>query len=87
LDSAQIAVTSPTPHEMIENLCGDLINEFKCQKNSIVIDIGCGDGRWLKALSAVITTGYCIGVELNDVRLQLARGNCSEVSTEAITIF
>jgi len=39
-----------------------------------VIDLGCGDGRWLSAISRRVDCA-CFGVEIDDSRLSLARLN------------
>ena len=66
--STLIAPISPTPHDIIVlfipslNLCAD----------SFLIDLGCGDGRWL-ITAATLTECKCLGIDIDDQRLCLAK--------------
>jgi SAM-dependent methyltransferase len=63
-----VASLSPTPQDFI---C-DIIDRLSITDKSVVIELGCGDGRWLKAI-CVQFHSFCIGVEMDGDRIQCAR--------------
>lgn len=62
------APISPTPNMIIEAF----LPRLNIDPNSLLVDLGCGDGRWLFAANAV-TNCRCLGVDVDEVRLTIAR--------------
>jgi ubiquinone/menaquinone biosynthesis C-methylase UbiE len=48
--------------------------------SDLVIDLGCGDGRWLTHISAS-SSCQCWGVEIDSNRLQITRQRIEEVGS------
>lgn len=65
--SVLAAPISPTPELIIESV----LHHIKLDKGSLLIDLGCGDGRWLIAASKR-TNCRCLGIDTDDERLQKA---------------
>jgi len=62
------APISPTPNAIIETF----LPHLHLDSNSLLIDLGCGDGRWLLAAHES-TQCHCLGVDVDEERLQMAR--------------
>lgn len=62
------APISPTPNLIIETFLPHLNLDSK----SLLIDLGCGDGRWLIA-AAKITSCKCLGIDVDKERLGMAQ--------------
>ena len=61
------APISPTPNDII-NL---FLPHLNLGPNSLLVDLGCGDGRWLITASK-LTNCKCLGIEVDDQRIELA---------------
>ena len=68
-----LAVVSPSPTDLIEVICSDL--HFS---SAVIIELGCGDGRWLKQLSSRRGVVHCVGIEVNKSRLERAQSLCDQ---------
>ena len=68
LNEQQLAAPiSPTPNEIINIF----LPHLNLGPNALLVDLGCGDGRWL--ISASKLTGCrCLGIEVDDQRIKLA---------------
>jgi len=77
LAAVVVAPISPTPPEVISRI----LPKLNMTPNSTVVDLGCGDGRWI--LAAYKEYGCrCIGCDIDDARLNLARQNSFELMSE-----
>ena len=97
-DQGILGTLSPAPSEFItqtvlwtkQNSSSDSSSErnernnLNISRSSIVIDLGCGDGRWLKAIRDLYGC-LCIGVELDKERISLAAADDSVVLSPATT--
>jgi len=73
-----VAPISPTPLTVIFLI----LPKLNLTPKSTVVDLGCGDGRWI--LAAYRTYGCrCIGCDIDDVRLDLARKEISKVQSSS----
>ena len=61
--SGFVGALSPTPQAFIDELLADA--DFVAVSPRAVLDLGCGDGRWLTAISARFSLCVCVGVELD----------------------
>jgi len=68
LSSQLAAPISPTPHLIIEAF----LPLLELTRNSLLVDLGCGDGRWLIAANDQ-TQCRCLGIDVDEERLQIAR--------------
>jgi SAM-dependent methyltransferase len=64
------APISPTPKIIIETFLPCL----KIDQNSLIVDLGCGDGRWLFAANS-FTNCRCLGIDVDEERLTIARND------------
>lgn len=62
------APVSPTPYQVIEAF----LPRLDINSNSFLIDLGCGDGRWLIAAYEHAQC-RCLGIDVDENRLILAR--------------
>ena len=62
------APISPTPKKIIETF----LPRFKIHRSSLLVDLGCGDGRWLFAANA-FTNCRCLGIDVDVERLLIAQ--------------
>eukprot|EP01041_Mallomonas_annulata_P011681 gene11681-24464_t len=65
-----IAPISPSPNDLITTV----VNEMDLCCTDLVVDLGCGDGRWLSAFASRFHC-VCIGVDIDSDRLCIARTN------------
>mmetsp|Transcript_39132 Transcript_39132/g.71706 ORF Transcript_39132/g.71706 Transcript_39132/m.71706 type:complete len:199 (-) Transcript_39132:37-633(-) len=67
--SSQLAAPiSPTPNAIIETF----LPHLNLHPNSLLVDLGCGDGRWLLAANKH-TQCRCLGIDVDEERLEIAR--------------
>ena len=73
------AAISPAPDDVIELIINDLKSETS-NELKIICDCGCGDGRWLTALTSSMHHGKCLvyGLELDGERIEKTLRNCKE---------
>ena len=62
------APISPTPNLIIEAF----LPRLNLDSNSLLVDLGCGDGRWLIAANKS-TQCKCLGIDVDEERLSIAR--------------
>lgn len=62
------APISPTPNMIIEAF----LPRLNIDPNSLLVDLGCGNGRWLFAANA-LTNCRCLGIDVDQVRLTIAQ--------------
>ena len=68
-----IAVLSPTPEDLIERVLNYLLDSYGEKiRGKTVIDIGCGDGRWIVRWVTKIPKCIAYGTDLDEGRLILA---------------
>ena len=67
LEGGVVASLSPTPLAFISST----IDLLSLNQSSLVMELGCGDGRWLKAIHSRFHS-LCIGVEMDNERLKSA---------------
>ena len=72
-ESKLAAPISPTPNLIIEKL----LPHLKLDSSQLMVDLGCGDGRWLFAASQ-ITQCRSFGIDIDDNRLRLANEMISD---------
>ncbi len=72
LKDGVVASLSPTPPAFISSI----IDLLTLNQNSLVVELGCGDGRWLKAIHSRFHS-LCVGVEMDNDRLISAK--CSGI--------
>ncbi len=68
-----VAPISPTPISLIN----EIMPYLKLDSSSRVIELGCGDGRWILSLAKQTNCVY-IGIEIDQERLKLARRHKKE---------
>jgi len=68
--STLAAPISPTPNIIIESF----LPRLKIDRNSLLVDLGCGDGRWLFAANS-FTSCRCLGIDVDEERLTIARND------------
>ena len=73
------APISPTPDTIIESF----LPRLDLHSNSLLIDLGCGDGRWLIAANK-LTQCRCLGIDIDEERLQRARDSISKGRIEGL---
>ena len=66
-EGTRVATLSPSPHNMIMHF----IDELDLSSLSVVIELGCGDGRWMHAIERKFKC-TCIGIEIEPQRLKVA---------------
>lgn len=66
--------------ELNEHL--DKMGYPKNAKNTLLIDIGCGDGQLLA--QALKRGGYCAGIDISDVGVTMSAQRCAEVTKSTI---
>lgn len=75
LDSSKlVAPVSPTPDELIDMV----MPRLNLTADSLVVDLGCGDGRWIIAASKNYNC-KCIGCDIDGKRLALAEEGVSKL--------
>ena len=74
-ESKLAAPISPTPNLIIEKL----LPHLKLDSSQLLIDLGCGDGRWLLA-SSQLTQCRSFGIDIDENRLRLANEMISDHS-------
>jgi SAM-dependent methyltransferase len=72
-DSQLAATISPTPHLIIETF----LPHLRLDSSKLLVDLGCGDGRWLLAASK-LTQCRSFGIDLDEDRLKIANQIISE---------
>jgi SAM-dependent methyltransferase len=77
--ATKLAPVSPTPDTLIDHAIKGILDSpptpwLKLHSESLVVDLGCGDGRWMVALHQTYQC-RCIGVEFDTERIQLAQRN------------
>mmetsp|Transcript_5148 Transcript_5148/g.10790 ORF Transcript_5148/g.10790 Transcript_5148/m.10790 type:complete len:240 (+) Transcript_5148:939-1658(+) len=73
LDSNLAAPISPTPNLIIKTF----LPHLKLDSSKLVVDLGCGDGRWLLATSK-LTRCRSFGIDLDEDRLKIANQSILE---------
>jgi SAM-dependent methyltransferase len=63
-----VAPISPTPVSLMK----EIVPQLKLDSSSRVIELGCGDGRWIMNLAKKFQCN-CIGTDIDKERLKLAR--------------
>jgi SAM-dependent methyltransferase len=76
-DLQLLAPISPTPHLIIETL----LPHLRLDSSKLLVDLGCGDGRWLLAASK-LTQCRSFGIDLDENRLKIANQSISEQNLE-----
>ncbi len=66
-ESQLAAPISPTPHAIIENF----LSHLRLNSSKLLVDLGCGDGRWLVAATK-LSQCRSFGIDVDDDRLKLA---------------
>jgi len=75
-NESSFSLISPTP----QNAISRVLLKLKLSSNSLLIDLGCGDGRWI--IHAAQEYGcHCIGCDVDDQRLDLAKRKIDEMVT------
>ena len=69
-----VAPISPTPIELINIV----IPRLNLAADSLVVDLGCGDGRWIAAASKNYSC-KCIGCDIDEEMLALAKEELSKL--------
>ena len=64
-----VGALSPTPHAFIAELLADTDVFASTSRSSSVLDLGCGDGRWLTAFATRFPGSVCVGVEMDAAQL------------------
>lgn len=59
-----LAAISPSPVSLIDEVLSDVDDD-----QHLLIDMGCGDGRWLVRAARRFQNCMCIGVEMDDERI------------------
>lgn len=70
-DGTTVATLSPSPMGLIDAF----IDEIGLDQNSIVIELGCGDARWMEAISKRFKCACVLGIEIDERRLHSGRNN------------
>ena len=65
-DGTTVATLSPSPMSLIDAF----IDKIGLDENSIVIELGCGDARWMEAISKRFKCACVLGIEIDEKRLQ-----------------
>ena len=81
----RLAPVSPTPDALIQHAIEGILDSppipgSGIHSESLVFDLGCGDGRWMVALHETYHC-RCIGVEFDTERIQLAQRNIQRLSS------
>mmetsp|Transcript_11004 Transcript_11004/g.17966 ORF Transcript_11004/g.17966 Transcript_11004/m.17966 type:complete len:130 (-) Transcript_11004:397-786(-) len=76
-DKNKLAPISPCPNDLIDTV----LQNVNLSQESTLIDLGCGDGRWL-CHAAQRYGCHCWGVDIDPERLSLAKQRSREVSVE-----
>eukprot|EP00984_Skeletonema_dohrnii_P009939 scaffold3828_cov110-Skeletonema_dohrnii-CCMP3373.AAC.10 len=79
LDSNLAAPISPTPNLIINTF----LPYLKLDSSKLMVDLGCGDGRWLLAASKM-TQCRSFGIDLDEDRLKVANQSIAEQSLDDI---
>ena len=72
--SGPIATLSPSPVGLIDAF----IDNIELDQNSIVIELGCGDARWMHAISRRFKCACVLGIEIDERRLLDGRRESGE---------
>lgn len=67
-ESVLAAPISPTPNNIIESF----LPYLNLGSDSLLVDLGCGDGRWLISAAKMAPRCRCIGIDVDEQRLLLA---------------
>ena len=73
------APISPTPNLIIESF----LPRLDLESDSLLVDLGCGDGRWLIAANK-LTGCRCLGIDVDEERLEIARESISKNELDAL---
>lgn len=83
-DKGIIGTLSPTPIDFItktvlgvQTADSSSTNNLDMSRQSIVVELGCGDGRWLKAIRDHFQC-LCLGIEMDVGRIRLAADDKSK---------
>ena len=76
-----LGTLSPTPIDFINKIVvgNGTTNNVALTSRSIVLELGCGDGRWLNAIRENFKC-LCIGIEMDVDRIQLAANSGKKYS-------
>jgi len=72
-NSCLAAPISPTPDHIIKTF----LPHLKLDSSKLMVDLGCGDGRWLLAASK-LTKCRSFGIDLDEDRLKIANQSITE---------
>lgn len=70
-DGTTVATLSPSPMGLIDGF----IDQIGLDKSSIVVELGCGDARWMQAISQRFKCACVLGIEIDEGRLLDGRNN------------
>ena len=68
-----VAPISPTPNTLIETV----LPRLNLDASSLLVDLGCGDGRWLLAANKH-SRCKCLGIDVDEERLKIANDSIRE---------
>ena len=71
--SKLVAPISPTPNLIIDAF----LPRLNLDSNSFLVDLGCGDGRWL-ILANQRTRCECLGIDVDEERLRIAHDSIAK---------
>ena len=77
ISSHLAAPISPTPNIIIETF----LPRLNIDRNSLLVDLGCGDGRWLLAANS-FTNCRCLGIDVDEDRLTIAQNEIMKLKLQ-----
>ncbi|KAL7534725.1 hypothetical protein ACHAWF_004934 [Thalassiosira exigua] len=77
--SRLVAPISPTPNSIVEAF----LPRLELRRDSFLVDLGCGDGRWLLAAHGLARC-RCLGVDVDEGRLDAARESIAEAGAQEL---
>jgi tRNA1(Val) A37 N6-methylase TrmN6 len=63
-----VAAISPTPDALIDAVLSEEL--IFCRSIYSIIDMGCGDGRWLVRCAAKFSGCICVGIDIDPDRIE-----------------
>jgi SAM-dependent methyltransferase len=81
----KIATLSPTPIDLVHTVSAWLLGVAR--EGSLVVDLGCGDGRWVHALADKRPDMLYFGVDVDQHRLGMGRGRALRVELICSDLF
>ena len=83
-----MAPISPTPQALVEEALHRVASECDStgapliKSGSVIVDLGCGDGRWLLAAARKYPKVRCVGYDLDTVLLEKGRAFLEELQRD-----